>query len=398
MQLFFMAELLEITIDSLISHLAGTIPYPYNNSQMKFQNKKQNKKRGMVFLLWVIVMITMIALFIFVTNSKRRSLLLGPGEEKNKKSIFTEEERRSENPSLYPEAGKTMKKKPVEDESSLTKVKKPESGESPVKTVIDYEKLKREIEQEIKQFPGTTSVIFCDLATGKKIEINPDEVYESASLVKLPIMVEIYNAIDRGKLKSDSKIELKDSYKVGGSGILKNKPAGSQWRIKQLTELMITQSDNTATDMLIDLVGMKAVEKTAKELGMTKTTLQRKIFAFEEIDRGRDNYTTPGDMLQLLKEIYGGEKLKREHCDEMLQMLKKQKRNSMLPLGLPKDAVCAHKTGSLLGILHDVGIVYPPKGNPYIIILMAKNVTNENHGKSVFADVSKKIYFTLNPR
>lgn len=364
---------------------------------MKLQNNKQNRKRGIVFLLWVLAMIAMISVVIFLTNPKRRSLLLGPGEQKNKESTFAEEERKSENPSLYPDARKKSKEKSLNNDPSLTKLKVPIAGQSPSRTKPDYKKLKKEIGQELKQFPGTAGFIFYDLTTGEKIEISPDEQFESASLVKLPIMVEVYNAIDRGEIKPDGEMELKESHKVGGSGILKNKPAGSRWKINQLMELMITQSDNTATDMLTELVGMKSVEKTAGELGMTKTTLQRKIYAFEEIDRGRDNYTTPEDMFLLLKEIYNGDKLKREHCNDMLDMLKKQKRNSMLPLRLPKDAACAHKTGSLLGILHDVGIVYPPKGSPYILVLMGKNVTDEKQGETVFADISKKIYFTLNP-
>lgn len=364
---------------------------------MKIHNNKQTQKRGMVFLLWVFALVAIISLLFFVMDPKRRSLLLGPGEETKKRSSFAEEERRSEDPSSYRDPGKKTKERSVENDSSLTKLKVPIAGQSPSRTEPDYKKLKKEIEREIKQFPGTAGIIFYDLTTGEKIEINPHEQFESASLVKLPIMVEVYNAMDRGEIKPDGWMELKESHKVGGSGILKNKPAGSRWTIKQLMELMITQSDNTATDMLTELVGMKAVEKTAGELGMTKTTLQRKIYAFEEIDRGRDNYTTPEDMFILLKEIYDGDKLKREHCNDMLDMLKKQKRNSMLPLRLPKDAACAHKTGSLLGILHDVGIVYPPKGNPYILVLMGKNVTDEKQGESVFADISKKIYFTLNP-
>ena len=351
----------------------------------------------MVFLLWILALIAIISLLVFVMNPERRSRLLGPGEENNKKPSFTEGEGKSENPSLNPDNGNTMKERTAEDESSLTNLKKTGNEEISMRPKTDYKKLRKEIEQETKHFPGTAGIIFYDLSNGEKIEINPNEQFESASLVKLPIMVEIFNATDRGEINPDTEMELKESHKVGGSGILKNKPTGSHWKINQLTELMITQSDNTATDMLIELVGMKAVEKTAGELGMTKTTLKRKIFAFEEIDRGSDNYTTPEDMFILLKEIYNGEKLKRKQCNEMVDMLKKQKRNSMLPLRLPKDAACAHKTGSLLGILHDVGIVYPPKGNPYILVLMGKNVTDEKQGESVFADISKKIYFTLNP-
>ena len=286
-------------------------------------------------------------------------------------------------------------KKTTEDR--LIMPKSPPINQEKTSRKVDYIKLEKELKAEVKKFPGTVGLIFYDLSNNKKIEINPNEVFESASLVKLPVMVEIYNQVDKDKIKPGMELTLRKSDKVGGSGVLKNKPAHSLWKVSKLVELMIVQSDNTATDMLINLAGMEDVEKTARSLGMKKTTLKRKIFAFHEIDKGKDNYTTPNDMLILLKELNNGNKIKKEYREKMLEILKNQKRNSMLPRNLPKGAKCAHKTGSLLGILHDVGIIYPPKEKPYILILMGENVTDQKLGEKVFADISGKVYKYLFP-
>ncbi|MCD4784265.1 MAG: class A beta-lactamase-related serine hydrolase [Candidatus Eremiobacteraeota bacterium] len=260
------------------------------------------------------------------------------------------------------------------------------------KRKIKMKQLKKELEKRIKKFPGKVGLVLYKTGTGERIEINAGEVFESASLIKIPIMLEVYNQIRDGKITEDDVVVLKNSHKVGGSGVLKNRKAGSKWKVSKLIELMIIDSDNTATDMLIELAGMEEIEKSTKEHGMKDTTLRRKIYAFEEIDRGKDNYTTPQDMFFILKELYEEEKIDGKVRAKMLIILKDQKRKDMIPKYLPNGVECAHKTGGLSGILHDCGIIYPVKGAPYILILMSKNVTNENLAKQVFANISKKVF------
>jgi len=260
---------------------------------------------------------------------------------------------------------------------------------------IDYGRLNEIILEEVKTFPGTAGIVFYDFEREEKIEINEREIFESASLVKLPVMIEIYRKIEKGELDPGEEISLKEEDKTGGSGILKDKPSGSLWTVKELLELMITESDNTATDILIDLTGMEEVKDTCIRMGLQDTTLERKIYAFEEIDRGKDNLTSPRDMCLIFTKIYKGPEISEIAREEMLFILKKQKNKKIIPRFLPEDTVCAHKTGGLLGIVHDCGIIYPPGRSPYVLVLMGKDVTAPDLAEEVFAGISEKIYFYL---
>jgi len=256
----------------------------------------------------------------------------------------------------------------------------------------DSKKLKKMLQKELKRFSGTIGLILYDFDNGYHVEIKPDQVFESASLVKIPIMIEVYRRISEGSLLPSKEIELSDSHRAGGSGILKKEPAGSRWRVDKLVELMITESDNTATDMLLEMVTMEKAEKTIGKLGIKNTTIRRKIFDFAQIDKGKDNLTTPGDMFRMFRILYESRKIGEKQRAEMLNILKNQKRNRMIPRFLPGEVQCAHKTGSLLGILHDCGIIYPKNKKPYILIIMGKNIKNQKICKKRIAALSRKIY------
>jgi beta-lactamase class A len=253
-------------------------------------------------------------------------------------------------------------------------------------------KMKVLIEKEAKNLQGTVGIIFHDFESGCHVEINPEEVFESASLVKVPIMIETYRKMARGDTSLYHEIVLQDYHKVGGAGILKNKPAESRWTVKKLLELMITESDNTATDMLIELVGMDPVNRCCREMGLHHTTLHRKIYDFDRIDEGKDNLTSPRDMYKIFRMLYDGSWISKAHREEILGILKRQKRNTMIPRYLPREISCAHKTGGLIGIIHDCGIVYPRGRKPYILILMSRDVKDQARGENGFATMSKKIF------
>jgi beta-lactamase class A len=257
---------------------------------------------------------------------------------------------------------------------------------------LNMKSLENLIKENLEKFPGQPAVIFYDFETGGKVAINSNLVTEAASLIKLPVMLEVYKQISDGSLRPDKELVLRDADKTGGAGVLKDEKAGTRWSVEKLTELMIVFSDNTATDMLIDLVGMDKVEGTIKEIGLTRTTLKRKIFDFDQIDRGLDNLTTAEDMLVLYRELYEGDAFREKYRGIMLNNLKGQKNRKIIPKFLPEEVQVAHKTGGLLGIVHDAGIVYPAKRKPYVLILMSEQVANTEKAEEQFAALSKKIY------
>lgn len=345
----------------------------------------KNLHKAKLYLTAIATAAAVVLFFIF-SNPGRQDRLVGP-EEKSPVPSQSPVKKRPDLPTA-PSDGKGGETARIIAPASETGKEKAD--------IPDYKRMKTLINEELKGFPGDASVIFYDPVHENSIKIKPKVVFESASLVKIPIMVDVFKKINEGEIAGDKLVKLKQSHKVGGSGVLKDKPSGSTYKVEKLVELMIAESDNTATDMLIELTGMKSVEKTARELGMKNTTLQRKIYDFDQIDRGKDNLTTPEDMLAIFLELYQGDKIDTKTRGRMLNILKMQKNKKMIPRFLPVGVECAHKTGGLLGIRHDCGIVYPPDGDPYILILMSKNVTDPAKAERKFALISKRIYYFLN--
>lgn len=285
--------------------------------------------------------------------------------------------------------------------------------------------ISRVITEETKKISGTPDagtlgVVFYDLKLNKSIGINADKEFPAASLIKVPVLIEFYNQVNQGKINPQTQIILKEKDKVSGGGILRHKPAGSKFTLEKLAELMITESDNTATDILIKLLGFYNINKTIKELGCKNTFIKRTIWDFDAVKTGKDNVTTPEDMTLILRKLYRGEVLNKEISNKILNIMKKTKRRDMIPAGLPrtteshvckshiikvwdkpvvrglpKEVVVAHKTGELAGMVHDVGIVYC-NDNPYILCLLSKNVVDVNKTIKIWSELSKKIYEIIN--
>ena len=198
--------------------------------------------------------------------------------------------------------------------------------------------------------------------------VGEDRSYEAASLIKLPILAEYLAQVGEGRLRGDATMNFEERFRVGGSGKIKHGPVGKGYPLATLAEVMITESDNVATDMLLEKLGLETIEKRARSLGLRHTTVRRKIMDFAAIDKGRDNLTTPADMATLLGLWQNG---RLPGSQEALRILNKQKRNDVMTALLPREVAVAHKTGQLTGFLHDAGIVFAPTGG-YIMVVMSQ--------------------------
>lgn len=272
----------------------------------------------------------------------------------------------------------------------------PQKKTSPkkVETSPEVEKL---VKEASKSFPGKAGIVFYDISENEIIGYNIKEEFEAASLIKIPILIEYFRQVKAGKLKPQQTVKIKNSMKAGGSGSIKNLPEGSGISFAKLAELMITKSDNTATDILINQLGMKNVNDTAAELGCGATFLNRTIWDFAAIDRGFGNTTTPEDMMILLKAVYEGKAVDVLSSAAMIEILKKQENRKMIPAYLPKETEVAHKTGELNGILHDCGIIYNGRSS-YVLCLMGKNIKNNDQARKFWALLSLEIYKVMQKR
>ncbi|MFA5507255.1 MAG: serine hydrolase [Vulcanimicrobiota bacterium] len=243
------------------------------------------------------------------------------------------------------------------------------------------------IEETRKDFPGETAVCFVDVESDMKLGFNADQRFESASLMKLVVIAEVFRRIQVGELELDRPLTLQPDQIVGGSGDLKNLEAGTSFPVSVLAEKMITQSDNTATQMLTDFLTKEALNKSIKNLGLTGTTIDRDIYDFAAIDQGLDNYITARDAALLMKQLARDE---LPGSREIHAILERQQRNDMIGAGFPPDVRVAHKTGELTGIVHDVGVVYAPRGS-YVLAVLSDGVTDKELAIESWAKLSEKI-------
>lgn len=248
------------------------------------------------------------------------------------------------------------------------------------------------IEESRKGFPGRSSVVFLDLESDARLAYGEEARFESASLMKLLVLAELHKDFQMGTRAPTDKIILKEEHQVGGSGQLKKAKPGTSYTLEELATVMITESDNTATQMLTDLIGLKTLTESAIGLGLAETTIERDIYDFAAIDRGKDNYITGRDASIFLK-LLARDQL--PGSQKMHEILEKQKRNDMIGSGIPEGVRIAHKTGELNGILHDAGIVYAPRG-AYVLVMLGDEVTDKAKATASWSTLSQEVFTIYN--
>ncbi|MGE5458957.1 MAG: serine hydrolase [Methanobacterium sp.] len=256
---------------------------------------------------------------------------------------------------------------------------------------VDAEKLQAGIEKYLQEKAnGSYKIGFRDLSANQEFMIGSGSV-PSASIIKIYIMIEVFNQAKQGLLNLEDKIALKQENMVGGTGSLNGQPVGSKISITELLEVMITRSDNTAANTLIDLAGMDKINQTARQLGCRDTRLQRKMMDFASIKAGKDNLTSVSDLLLILDKLYKGKCVNHEFDEQMINIMKRQQYNQMIPKLLPAGTVVAHKTGSLSGINNDIAIVFTKHGD-YILCILNQQTNNTKQAEDCIAAISKMIF------
>lgn len=238
--------------------------------------------------------------------------------------------------------------------------------------------------------PGHVAVQIRDLNTGFSSGINAGVSMPAASTIKIPVMVEVFRQLAAGTFDFNTKIVLRNADKDWGSGDLCDRRAGTAYPVSQLLTAMITVSDNTATNMLIRLVGRAHINDTMVGMGLQHTRLADYI-------RSEGNgirwalRSSPADMVTLLAQMAKEQLIDEWSSREMVSILSGQRHNSLLPEPLPEDLQIAHKTGTLHDTLNDVGIVYASE-SPYVIAVMTTDLPSLSRGRAFIRGVSKLAY------
>jgi beta-lactamase class A len=244
----------------------------------------------------------------------------------------------------------------------------------------------------VDNYEGDVGLYIKDLKTGHTFERNADKPFVSASLIKIPIMVAVCQAIHDGFLSLDTRIKLRSSSRRGGSGELKWVHSGRTFRVSDLLYQMITKSDNTATAMMIDKLGYGYLNNSFNKFGLEVTQINpRGMSLASYIHPSDDNYTTPREMGNLLEKLYKHELVDDALSDMMLEIMKGAKGRSRLAAYLPGDWKFARKTGLLRRYCHDVGIVFSPNSD-YVICVLTGHNNNYRKAKGFIASVGRKAY------
>lgn len=252
-------------------------------------------------------------------------------------------------------------------------------------------KLQAEIKAVESGLDGVLGLAFKDLTTGKTLFLNEREVFPQASSIKIAVLAEMFKQAEEGRLDLDAFLTVDDGDRVAGSGVLYflGRPSLSL-SVRDTAVLMVVLSDNTATNLLIDKVGMEAVNRRMDALGLGKTRLRRKMMDLKAASEGRENVSTPLEMMTLLESVWKGAFLKEPGRKAFLDMLAIPK-DSPLRAGVPEGVEVAEKPGELEAVRCDSGIVLLA-GRPYVLSVMTTYLKRDGDGNPAIARISRLIY------
>ncbi|MGH7152123.1 MAG: serine hydrolase, partial [Planctomycetota bacterium] len=246
------------------------------------------------------------------------------------------------------------------------------------------------IERVAAAFDGRLGLYAKDLTTGEELSLRAEEVFPQASSIKIPILVEVHRQAKEGKLDLADLRVIHGDEQVGGSGVLGRLGSeSSRFSLRDLATLMILESDNTATNVLLDRVGLESVNRALEGWGFEKTRVRRRMMDAAAQARGEENVSTPREAARLLEGLFRDELLPRSTSLDVLAALKRKKPGP-IAAALPAGTVVADKTGSLPGVACDVGIVYRPR-RPFALAVMTAGSAS-GRGEAAITEVARIVW------
>jgi beta-lactamase class A len=288
----------------------------------------------------------------------------------------------------------------------------------------------RELERIVAGVDGSVGAVAWPVGEPRRaVGVNADELYPTASTLKIPLLYSLYQMVDAGEIDLSRRVRVEPQHRVPGSGVLQDLDPGLEPTIRDLAILMTVVSDNQATDMLYNIVGTERIHASLDALGLRRTriplTTRALLYDYVGLDprnprhtydlarqkmrAGEYNYdgmawsdregsgndlTTPREMATLCDAIEQGIGISPTAREGIIDIMKRQKFNDRIPARLPEEIEVAHKTGSIKGVRNDAGIVYAP-GRPYVIALFSKGLADERAGISALADLSRVVWETF---
>lgn len=249
--------------------------------------------------------------------------------------------------------------------------------------------LKEKLQKLAAQNQGLTLGCFLlDLDSGGYVDINGSLVFASASTIKFPLLVAFFQDVDSGRIKLNEKLTMRKDLIAAESGTMQEKKPGTQFSALYTASQMISISDNTATNMILDrLGGPSALNRRLKSWNLNHTMIKNLLPDVEGT-----NVSTPKDLATLMSRVSQGEGLSLKSRDRVLAIMQTTQTNTLLPQGLGEGAKIAHKTGNIGTMVGDVGLIDMPTGKRYLTVVMVKRPYNDTRAEELVRQVSKTSY------
>jgi beta-lactamase class A len=244
------------------------------------------------------------------------------------------------------------------------------------RTRRNTEDTEKKIKDLTRDLQGTYGVYVFNLTDKYEYGINQDEVFIAASLIKLPVILSLYQEAEAGRIDLETEYVLKAKDKRAGAGVIQYKPAGTVYTYRELAKFMCRYSDNTAFNVIRQILGDEKIQALIDDLGMTNTSLE-------------ENETTPADIGLFFKKFYSFSPLTRNHRDEIVDYLTKTAFEDRIPAGVPEEVKVAHKIGNEVNSFSDAGIVFGKK--PFILVIMSKDAL-EKEALEALPEITRIIW------
>lgn len=259
-----------------------------------------------------------------------------------------------------------------------------------LKENVNMPVLKTELENLATQYPTIDPAVYVfDYETQNYVDINASEVFPTASIIKIPVLIDLFKSIEAGQVSLDDKIPLTEYFRTEGSGDLQFMAENSLWDVDNLARIMITNSDNSATNMLMAKIGsMTDVNQAIRSWGLNNTEVHAWL-----PDLNGNNHSTARDLATMLYNIDTNDKFLTEQSRiKMMNYMGHVHNDRLIQAGLGEGSIFLHKTGDIGTMLGDAGIVVAPNGKKYIVVILAKRPHNSIAGKDFIVHASEIIY------
>jgi len=259
---------------------------------------------------------------------------------------------------------------------------------------VMWDRLESQVSRRVEGFPGVAGACVHDLSEDYGFSVLGDEVFPTASTIKIHVLTQLLLRAERGEVDLDQRLTVTSDVHVPGSGVLTYLGEPIELTLLDIATLMIIVSDNTATNMCIDVAGVEGTNELIRQLGLTKTVLRRKMQDHEAVARGEENVSTPKECVEMLRLLYEGQPTPGV-AEQCLSILKKRKSATLFSSAIPRTIPLANKPGGMSRVRCDAGIVYLER-RPYAMAVMTKYAICEHPDQEQFiVDTARLIHRTM---